>query len=76
MSFVPGRVAAQGMTHLPMEMAHALVAGGLPAIHRDPFDRMLVAQAILEDVPLLTADPRLTAYPVRILWAERTRGRP
>jgi PIN domain nuclease of toxin-antitoxin system len=68
LTFVPRRVAEQGMTHLSIEASHALVAGALPAIHRDPFDRMLVAQASMEDVPLLTADPRVAAYPVRILW--------
>jgi PIN domain nuclease of toxin-antitoxin system len=42
---------------------HALAAGALPGLHKDPFDRMLVAQATVEGIILLTADARITAYP-------------
>jgi PIN domain nuclease of toxin-antitoxin system len=40
----------------------------LPAIHGDPFDRMLVAQALVEDLDLVTGDERITRYPVRTVW--------
>ncbi|HEY1259202.1 MAG TPA: type II toxin-antitoxin system VapC family toxin [Stellaceae bacterium] len=43
--------------------AHALALAGLPTIHKDPFDRMLVAQSLVEDVTLLTADPLVAQYP-------------
>lgn len=53
---------------LPIEAAHTYAVYGLPAIHRDPFDRLLVAQAIAEDVPLLTSDERMRQYPARCIW--------
>ena len=54
---------------LPVSVAHAIAAGSLPLHHRDPFDRMLVAQASLESLTLLTADARLKAYDVRVMLA-------
>jgi len=51
------------------DQAHAVIAGGLPRHHADPFDRMLVAQAQLEDLTLVTRDPALQAYDVPILLA-------
>ena len=54
---------------LPITVAHALLAAKLPRHHGDPFDRMLVAQASLESLTLVTADPQLAAYGVQILEA-------
>lgn len=48
---------------LPITGRHALAAGALPLLHRDPFDRMLVAQAAAEDLILVTMDTTLAAYP-------------
>jgi PIN domain nuclease of toxin-antitoxin system len=48
---------------LPMTGAHAVALGSLPPIHRDPFDRMLVAQAIAEGLTLVTSDPAVAKYP-------------
>ena len=48
---------------LPMTGAHAVALGSLPPIHRDPFDRMLVAQAIVEGLTLVTSDPAVAKYP-------------
>jgi PIN domain nuclease of toxin-antitoxin system len=48
---------------------HALRTGELPPPHRDPFDRLLMAQAQLEDVSILTADRQLAKYDVDIVWA-------
>jgi PIN domain nuclease of toxin-antitoxin system len=48
---------------LPMTGAHAVALGSLPLIHRDPFDRMLVAQAIVEGLTLLTSDRTVAKYP-------------
>jgi PIN domain nuclease of toxin-antitoxin system len=53
---------------LPVSERHAYALGGLPPIHKDPFDRMLVAQAITEGAVLLTADPVIRRYPVRADW--------
>ncbi len=54
---------------LPITLAHALRAGSLPLHHADPFDRMLVAQAQLEGLRLVTGDPRIARYDVRTLAA-------
>ena len=52
---------------LPIELRHALHVAQIPPHHRDPFDRMLVAQALIERMPVLTADRRFTAYGVEVL---------
>lgn len=52
-----------GYIALPITGEHALAVAGLPPVHKDPFDRMLVAQALSEGFPLITADKRLAAYP-------------
>jgi PIN domain nuclease of toxin-antitoxin system len=57
-----------GAEALPIEHHHAERAGALPPHHRDPFDRMLVAQAQLEDAIIVTADPAFAAYDVRTAW--------
>jgi PIN domain nuclease of toxin-antitoxin system len=69
LSFVPAKIAEQGMTPLPIGQIHALLAGALPPFHKDPFDRLLVAQARLEDVPILTADRKLLPYDAEVIWA-------
>jgi PIN domain nuclease of toxin-antitoxin system len=53
---------------LPIEIKHTAALTTLPFHHRDPFDRLLVAQAIVEQIPLVSNDPALDAYPVRRLW--------
>ena len=53
-----------GFDLLPIRHEHAIRLAGLPAIHRDPFDRMLVAQALHEHATIITADTTLSAYPV------------
>ena len=67
--WVPSRLAQQGMTALPVELAHVLRVAGLPQHHRDPFDRLLVAQAQVEGLPILTADPRFADYGVDVIPA-------
>ncbi|MEO8299442.1 MAG: type II toxin-antitoxin system VapC family toxin [Burkholderiales bacterium] len=52
-----------GYTELPITSAHAVAVGSLPALHRDPFDRLLVAQALTEGITLLTADALVAQYP-------------
>lgn len=52
-----------GYTELPITGAHAVAVAGLPPLHRDPFDRMLIAQAISEGISLMTSDPKLAQYP-------------
>ena len=55
-------------TPLPISVEHGRVAGRLPGPHRDPFDRMLAAQALLEGVPLVTNDPTFAGFGVNVLW--------
>jgi PIN domain nuclease of toxin-antitoxin system len=50
-----------------VEHRHALAVANLPPHHRDPFDRILVAQAIVESLPLLTAEPQLTRYGIEAI---------
>jgi PIN domain nuclease of toxin-antitoxin system len=70
--YVPARVAALGIQPLAIEHQHALHVARLPAHHRDPFDRLLVAQAQLDDLPILTADPLIRAYDVATIAAMGT----
>ena len=70
-SYVPSRMAIQGLRPLPITHPHALAVFALPPHHRDPFDRLLVAQAQLEEMILVTSDRVLEKYPVEILWAGR-----
>jgi len=53
---------------LPLRTEHLLRLEALEPHHRDPFDRMLIAQAIEEDIPLLTKDPHFHHYPIKIIW--------
>ena len=63
------RLLEQGMLPLALEWEHARVAGGLPLHHRDPFDRMLVAQAIVERLTIVTRDEAVKRYPVAVIQA-------
>ncbi|MGD0802057.1 MAG: type II toxin-antitoxin system VapC family toxin [Terracidiphilus sp.] len=65
--FLP-RITAVGYRLLPVSVEHALRAGLLPGTHKDPFDRMLAAQAIHENMPLLSNDPQLDIFGVRREW--------
>ncbi len=60
-----------GFATLPILPAHAVVAGSLPRHHADPFDRMLVAQALVENLVLVTSDSMMGRYDARILGAAR-----
>lgn len=66
--FIPDQLARNDMTSLPVQMGHALRAAHLPNHHRDPVDRLLVAQAQAEAVPLVTRDPEIARYEVELLW--------
>lgn len=55
-------------TELPVSIAHALKSAELPLIHGDPFDRILVAQALVEGVPIVSSDRRLSEYGVAVIW--------
>jgi PIN domain nuclease of toxin-antitoxin system len=63
-----GAFAKQTFTELPISLEHAVKAGLLPLHHRDPFDRLLVSQALVLGLPIVSADRTLDAYGVRRIW--------
>ena len=65
---LPGLLRRARFEVLPIELEHAFRAGALPGVHRDPFDRMLIAQSQLERLVLASADQLLKEYEVEILW--------
>jgi PIN domain nuclease of toxin-antitoxin system len=65
--YVPTRMRAIGAEALPIEHSHALAVAALPALHRDPFDRLLIAQAEATGATVLTADPAVAQYPAETL---------
>jgi PIN domain nuclease of toxin-antitoxin system len=67
-TFIRRRIENNGLLELPISMDHATQLQELPTHHRDPFDRLLVAQAMAEAIPMLTADKQLTAYPIECIW--------
>lgn len=66
--YVPDRLARHGFEALAIELRHVLRAGALPPVHRDPFDRLLVAQAQLEGLAIITADPAIAQYDIEVIW--------
>lgn len=62
------KILAEGFLEIPVESAHAIRAGLLPRHHKDPFDRMLVAQAQATGWPIISADPVFDRYGVRRIW--------
>ena len=58
----------RGIEALPFDDAAAFQGMRLPQLHRDPFDRMLIAQAIALGLAIVTPDPLITQYPVRVIW--------
>jgi len=66
--FIADQLAANAIRSLPIKMSHALHVYTLPSHHRDPFDRILVAQSQMEDMSILTADPQIAQYPVQAIW--------
>jgi PIN domain nuclease of toxin-antitoxin system len=67
--YVPKRLRSMGAESVAIEHAHALAVAKLPKLHGDPFDRLLVAQAGLLKVPILTADAEIRQYPIESLSA-------
>jgi PIN domain nuclease of toxin-antitoxin system len=70
-TYVPSRMMTQGLRPLPISHRHALAVFGLPLHHRDPFDRLLIAQSTVENMTLLTADREFKMYDVPLLWCGR-----
>ena len=66
--YVLRKLAENRISSLPISIDHLLAVERLPMHDRDPFDRMLIAQSIEEDWPIITADPKFKQYPVQIIW--------
>lgn len=67
--YVPDRMRAQRIAPLAVSQTHALAVSDLPPHHSDPFDRLLISQAVTEGFELMTADVRLEPYGARLFWA-------
>jgi PIN domain nuclease of toxin-antitoxin system len=65
---VPARRATRGVVALPFDEESALQGTRLPPLHADPFDRMLIAQAVADGMAIVTPDPLIRQYPVRTIW--------
>lgn len=65
---IPGWIARANFLELAIQVRHAQHAGSWPQDHRDPFDRMLAAQSLLEGLPLVTADPLMKTFDIPIVW--------
>jgi PIN domain nuclease of toxin-antitoxin system len=63
-----GRIDREGFQLLPISAEHGIRAGLLPGLHKDPFDRMLIAQSQAENVPIISNEAVFEAYGVRRLW--------
>lgn len=66
--FLPEQMTLNGIDSLPIQLSHALRVSTLPDHHKDPFDRMLVAQSQMESMPILTADALIARYAVATIW--------
>ncbi len=65
---LPDEILDAGFDWLPISSEHAWAVSQLPLHHRDPFDRLLIAQALEERIPIVSRDERFTAYGVTIRW--------
>lgn len=66
---LPSYIRKARMTELAISIAHADLAGSLPGPHRDPFDRMLIAQSRLEEAPVITVDAVFADYRAEVIWS-------
>ncbi|HVI98859.1 MAG TPA: type II toxin-antitoxin system VapC family toxin [Sphingomonas sp.] len=64
----PRQMARNGFETLEITAAHGLRAGSLAGAHRDPFDRLIAAQALMEDMTVVTRDPEIAAFGCKVLW--------
>lgn len=67
-AFVPQQLADNEVEILPISLAHLGAVSSLPFHHRDPFDRLIISQAMVEQLPVVSMDAALDAYSVRRLW--------
>lgn len=68
--FIPPRLSRDAITPLPITHGHALHVASLPLHHRDPFDRLLISQAQVECLPIMTVDRQFKEYEVDLIWGQ------
>jgi PIN domain nuclease of toxin-antitoxin system len=66
--FIPYQLRINDIKLLEIQLAHTVAIVNLPFYHRDPFDRLIIGQSIVENIPVITADSAFKAYPIQILW--------
>lgn len=66
--FIENRIRNNALSRMPVTLDHTYRLASLPYHHRDPFDRLLAAQSLEEDIPLMTADPMFKTYGVETIW--------
>jgi PIN domain nuclease of toxin-antitoxin system len=66
--YLMSKMSANGVAVLAVRLEHVLRVEELPLHHRDPFDRILIAQSIEEKLPVITADPIFGRYPIQVIW--------
>jgi PIN domain nuclease of toxin-antitoxin system len=66
--FIREQLEVQHFTELDLTVAHSLALAVLPLHHRDPFDRLLIAQAAVEGIPLVASDPAMDSYEIQVIW--------
>jgi PIN domain nuclease of toxin-antitoxin system len=65
---LPSLLERAYLEELPVTLPHAIRAGSLPGKHRDPFDRLLIAQSLIEEIPIVTIDPVFAEHGVEVIW--------
>jgi PIN domain nuclease of toxin-antitoxin system len=68
--FVPKRLARDAIFPLPVQHLHALHVCKLPYHHKDPFDRLIISQAMIEGIPIMTVDRQFESYDVKLIWGD------
>ena len=66
--FIPYQLRINDIKLLEIQLAHTVAIVNLPFYHRDPFDRLIIGQSIVENIPVITADSAFEEYPIQILW--------
>jgi PIN domain nuclease of toxin-antitoxin system len=66
--FIEQQIGLNSMDLLPIEISHINVVSTLALHHRDPFDRLLISQALVENMPILSVDKAFDAYPIERIW--------
>jgi PIN domain nuclease of toxin-antitoxin system len=67
-TYISSRLTTNNFSTLPVEIAHVMGVASLPNYHRDPFDRLLIAQSQVQQIPIATVDNLICQYPVTVIW--------